>query len=106
MSARPAVDLDRVLVRAAWPEDKRIASGKARRHYIEVHEVARRARDELMRVIGDEDIPRPPRAVVVRLIQAFSWASRTLWLAAQAVCDVEDLPEEGRDEGIVWEVRL
>ena len=43
---------------------------------------------------------------VCRLVNAYAWANRCLYNAAMAVCDVEELPDDGIAEGIVWEVTL
>lgn len=40
------------------------------------------------------------------LINRFATASRMLWRAAELVCDVESLPDDGEKAGIVWEVPL
>ena len=43
---------------------------------------------------------------ICRLVNAYAWSSRVLWNAAQAVCDCEELPDDGAGEGIVWELPL
>lgn len=43
---------------------------------------------------------------IVRLVNAYAWANRVLWMAAQAVCDCEELEDDGVAEGIVWELTL
>lgn len=43
---------------------------------------------------------------VKELVNAYARASRQLWEAAQMVCDLEDLPDDGEDDGIAWEMPL
>jgi hypothetical protein len=75
--------------------------GPARRHYETTLGVATRARDELRQAIAGEPIVR---AHLARLANAYAWASRALYLAAQGLCDLEDLDDDGSAEGIKWEL--
>lgn len=90
--------------RLSRTEQEQLPLGPARRHYKQVLEVAERARTEFYTAIQAKDAT--PRADLARLGNAFAWANRNLWLAAQAVCDLENLPEDGHDDGIKWEVTL
>lgn len=45
-------------------------------------------------------------AEVRRLINRYVQTSRLLWSAAELVCDVDQLDDDGAAEGIVWEVPL
>lgn len=41
-----------------------------------------------------------------RLIHTYSECARMLWRAAELVCDVEELPDDGERAGIKWEALL
>ncbi len=41
-----------------------------------------------------------------RLVNEFATYNRMLWRAAEAVCDSEELPDDGEAQGIVWSVPL
>lgn len=45
-------------------------------------------------------------AAIFRLVNAFAWANRALWGAADALCEVEGYENDGAGEGVVWEVSL
>lgn len=92
---------------------------RARKHYEEILAVAKAARKELIYAIAKgipalEELPGGgydamkaiPACDLYRLINAFAWANVRLYLAAQAVCDIENLPDDVEPEGIEFEVKL
>lgn len=89
---------------------------RVRAHYEKMHVVAIAARDELRTAmfaglprLGPETLDAMvgiQHARVTRLVNAFSWANRSLWRAAETLCDLEDLPDDGADARIVWQVKL
>jgi hypothetical protein len=74
----------------------------ARDHYNAILATATRARDELMFAMHQ----RAALKTQTRLINAFAWANRELFRAAQAVANAENLPHDGIEHGIKWEVSL
>lgn len=96
------------------PRDARLA----RQHYELVLGVTRKAHKELRGAL-DRGLPMRanypsgglpvnvelPHARMARLINAFAWANRSLFNAAGAVCEAEDI-EDGVDDEIVFEVPL
>lgn len=101
-----------------------VANARARKHYEEVLAIAKAARKEFMDrlsagvpTIGDElpgggrDGMKVLRATVAcaevsRLANALAWVNVRLFLAAQQVCDLENLDDDGENEGIEWKVLL
>ena len=99
-------------------------SPRLRSHYDLMVVTATRARDELKAAlrkglpalvpvqIHADGLPSYDGMVslqhreLCRAINAYAWASRVLWNAAQAVCDCEELPDDGIAQGIVWECPL
>jgi hypothetical protein len=96
---------------------------RMRSHYNLMVSTATRARDELRAQLSKGLPPMVPvkmyesgpsydgmvclqHVAVYRLVNAYAWANRVLWNAAQAVCDCEELPDDGIAEGIVWELTL
>lgn len=43
---------------------------------------------------------------VCDLVNAYATAARLLWDAAQMVCDIEELEDDGEAQGIKWQVPL
>lgn len=41
-----------------------------------------------------------------QMVNSFATYNRMLWRAAEAVCDSEELPDDGEQQGIVWQVPL
>lgn len=84
----------------------------AREQYGRLLETARVAARELdaflsggipeLRADGGPRMQREAR----RRVNSYRWASLALRRAAERVCDVEELADDGAAEGIVWEVDL
>lgn len=43
---------------------------------------------------------------VAELVNSYATCARLLWSAAQLVCDIEELPDDGEAQGIRWECPL
>lgn len=80
----------------------RAATVQARQHYEALLAMATQARDEVRAAVDGH----ATRAALVRRINAFAWANRELWRAAQQLVRVERLPHDGANDGIAWEVPL
>lgn len=123
MSARPSMvehEAEQISERERSFLPDEISETRARKHYAEVHAIAKAAAKELLDVLVKEGVPAKRTfpdgsfggleavkcAQVCRLINAFAWANTRLWLAAQQLCDVANLREDGEGEGIVWEVTV
>lgn len=84
----------------------------ARQQYDRLLEVARGAARELDAFLngGIPDLrdPQAPRLQreARRRVNSYVWASLALRRAAERVCDVEELPDDGKAENIIWEVDL
>lgn len=90
-----------------------------RRTYERVLETTRAARDQLLKRLfagippsealpggGYDAMAAVQLSELVRVVNAYAVSSRCLWRAAQAVCDIENLEDDGVNEGIIWEVTL
>jgi hypothetical protein len=75
---------------------------QARLHYEAMLSVAWHARDELRTAL----LQHAPPATTFRHANAFAWANRELWRAAQKVIAIERLPYDGANDGIQHEVSL
>lgn len=87
------------------------AARAVREHYELMYRLARRCAEEL-RCAQFQGLPRMgpgnagPHARLARLINSFAWANRSLFDAAKAVVEAEELPDDGRGDAIVFEVLL
>jgi hypothetical protein len=64
-----------------------------------------RANDARAHLLDAFKQPRTPGDTWMR-IDAHARAQRWLWHSAEAICDAEDLEDDGYREGIVWETPL
>lgn len=135
MNARPDVDLGKLSgsesafapearaqgddLDAMLEQHAEMSRRNARPHYERMLATTRQAARELSSVLeggvpalvqlpngGYDGIACARQVSVRRLINAYRWAALALWRAAEQVCDVEDLADEGAAEGIVWELDL
>lgn len=86
--------------------DAPVEVARARAHYNEMLAIAKQAREELAGSLMRDVAPAVRLPEQCRLANTFAWAARELWLAAQQVVDIEDLHENGKAEGVVWEIKL
>lgn len=82
-----------------------------REHYELMLRLAKKCAEEL-RCTQFQGLPKMgpgaagPHARLARLINSFAWANRSLFNAAKDLVVAEDLPDDGRGDGIVFEVLL
>lgn len=110
MSARDEVDVGQLSgPEAVIAQDRVDARTNYERMLVTTRDAAK-SLDELL-TGGIPELRSGPGGVrlqreVRRRINSYRWASVALRRAAETVCDVEELPDDGAVEGIVWELDL
>ena len=114
MSARPDVDLGGM---SEGEGAMAQSTAAVREHYDCMLGIARKARQELLTALH-EGVPRlaplpsggmdgaVKMAATYRLIHSYAWANRALFNAAADLCAIENIPDDGVAEGLLWEVQL